>query len=403
MVEDNPNQIELEEMIAFSKKYNIYIYGYSTVEKMISKYLYFSQIKLHGFIKAEVEPCEKANEPFPIFNLAEAKDIPKKNKIGVIIASGEKSNQIISLLKLVGIKHFYFVSEWNKRTLQKKLLPRSVEDFYLEVNLADHCNLNCQCCDHFSPIASPTYLDYDQYVKDIKRIAQLTDGKIGLIKLQGGEPLINDRVLDYMKITREIFPNSQICLFTDGLLLPKWSSEQNNIWKVIKECEIEIRMTQYPIPLKLEDIVNAAKEYNIPVTFDPPMPGKEARLWIFSEIGALNYKGVKHSVKHPFDLQGNVEKFRWISCYQFNESIVLRDGKIYTCPMIPYSHYFNEYFKQDLKIEKDCYIDIYEADSFWEIAEFCTRRTSFCDYFAVNKRISRPWKQSEHNIEEWTL
>ena len=26
MVEDNPNQIELEEMIAFSKKYNIYIY-----------------------------------------------------------------------------------------------------------------------------------------------------------------------------------------------------------------------------------------------------------------------------------------------------------------------------------------------------------------------------------------
>ena len=88
------------------------------------------------------------------------------------------------------------------------------------------------------------------------------------MKLQGGEPLINDRVLDYMKITREIFPNSQICLFTDGLLLPKWSSEQNNIWKVIKECEIEIRMTQYPIPLKLEDIVNAAKEYNIPVTFD---------------------------------------------------------------------------------------------------------------------------------------
>lgn len=25
MVEDNPNQIELEEMIAFSKKYNIYM------------------------------------------------------------------------------------------------------------------------------------------------------------------------------------------------------------------------------------------------------------------------------------------------------------------------------------------------------------------------------------------
>ena len=87
--------------------------------------------------------------------------------------------------------------------------------------------------------------------------------------------------------------------------------------------EIEIRMTQYPIPLTMEKIVNVAKEYGVPVTFDPPEFKKGARLWIFSEIGALGYKGIKHSVKHPFDLTGNQEKFRWISCYQFNESIVL--------------------------------------------------------------------------------
>lgn len=30
MVEDNPNQIELEEMIAFSKKYNIYIWIFNS-------------------------------------------------------------------------------------------------------------------------------------------------------------------------------------------------------------------------------------------------------------------------------------------------------------------------------------------------------------------------------------
>lgn len=404
MVQDNPNQMELEEMVKFSKSYNTYIYGHSDVEKMISKYLFYSEIKIDGFIMAEVQQCEKVNEPFPILNLVEAKKIRKKHKVGVIIACEDSQyNQVVALLKLIGISHFYFVSEWNKRTIPKKMLPRRIEDFYLEVNLADHCNLNCQCCDHFSPIATPTFLNYNQYVKDIERIACLTDGKIGLMKLQGGEPLMNSQVLDYIKITRKTFPDSPICLFTDGLLLPKWGKSENNIWEVIRECEVEVRMTQYPISLNLQTIIEDASKYDVPVTFDPPTVGKGARLWIFSEIGALDYKGVKHSVKHPFDLNGCVDKFRWISCYQFNESIVLRDGKIYTCPMIPYSHYFNDYFKQNLKVTDDCYIDIYEATTFEEISEFCTRRTSFCNYCAVNKRYSRPWKQSTHELEEWTL
>lgn len=305
---------------------------------------------------------------------------------------------------MIGITHFFLISDWNRRTIPKKMLPRKIEDFFLEVNLADHCNLNCQCCDHFSPIAKPTFLNYEQYVKDINRIASLTNNKIGLMKLQGGEPLINDHVLDFMKVTREVFPDSQICLFTDGLLLPKWGKDDNNnIWKIVKEYEIEVRMTQYPISLNLDRIIEDATRFDVPVTFDPPTVGKGARLWIFSEIGALNYKGIKHSVKHPFDLKGNVEKFRYISCYQFNESIVLRDGKIYTCPMIPYAHYFNEYFDQNLVVTDDCYIDIYKADSFEEIADFCTQRTSFCNYCAINKRYSRPWKQSDHCLEEWTL
>jgi hypothetical protein len=306
---------------------------------------------------------------------------------------------------MIGIRNFYIVSEWNKRTFCKKMLPRALEDFYLEVNLADHCNLNCQCCDHFSPIAKPTFLDFDQYVKDIHRLAELTGNKMGLMKLQGGEPLLNDRVIDYMKVTRECFPDSHICLFTDGLLLIKWGeyTDERNIWKAVMDYEIEIRMTQYPIPLQLERITNQAKKYGVPITFDPPKFEKGGRLWVFSEIGALGYRGIKHSVKHPFDLQASQDKFRWISCYQFNESIVLRDGKIYTCPMIPYAHFFNEAFGQNLEVKEDCYIDIYKAESFWEIAEFCTHRTSFCDYCAVHKRSSRPWKQSEHSMEEWVL
>lgn len=409
MVEDNPRMIELEEMVSFCNRYKYtYIYDHQMPSMLLSKYFFMSQIKIDGFIMPIVRDCDRYNEPFPILTLSElgGHSSHAKRQTGILLlCNDEERNQIIALLKMIGYSNFYILSNWNIRTIQKKMMPRSINDFYLEVNLADHCNLNCQCCDHFSPIASKTFLDYDQYVKDLRRLAYLTDGKIGLMKLQGGEPLLNERLIDFMKVTREFFPDSHICLFTDGVLLPKWGNYQDerNIWKAVLKYEIEIRMTQYPISLVTEKIVTAAESFGVPVTFDPPEFKKGARLWIFSEIGALGYKGIKHSVKHPFDLNGNQEKYRWISCYQFNESIVLRDGKIYTCPMIPYAHYFNEYFDENLEVKEDAYIDIYQVQSFQEIAEFCTHRTSFCDYCAVHKRSSRPWKQSQHSVEEWSL
>ena len=87
----------------------------------------------------------------------------EKRNTGVIIATAnELYNQVIDTLHQIGIHHTYLVSDWNKWALVRKMAPRNVDEFYLEVNLADHCNLNCQCCDHFSPIAKKTFLDFEQ-------------------------------------------------------------------------------------------------------------------------------------------------------------------------------------------------------------------------------------------------
>lgn len=413
MVEDNPLMNELEELVDFCSRFKeIYIYGHSSTQMLISKYLHYAQIRIQGFIMPEVQTCDQAGEPFPIFNFLEMKKriggkiLGKANNTGVILSTDSgQYNQEMQLLQMIGIKNFYIMSEWNKRTIPYKMLPRSKENFWVEVNLADHCNLNCQCCDHFSPIAKPCFLDYAQYEKDLQRLAELTESKIGIIKLQGGEPLLNNSLIDFIKVTRKYFPDSLICIFTDGLLLSKWGKNppEKNIWQAVKDYEIEIRITDYPINLKIDEIKEQCKTYEISFTTEPPPFKKGSRVWYFSEIGALKYKGVKHSVKHPFDLSGNVEPFRFISCHQFNESIVLRDGKIYTCPMIPYVHYFNEYFGQNLNMtENDC-IDIYKAKSYEEIAEFCTHRMPFCSYCAVHKRFAQDWKQSEHSIDEWVL
>lgn len=404
MVEDNPIQSELEMLVTFCTKYpHIYIYRHTQSQILIAKYLHMASIRVEGYLCEGDSEQEYGDDTLPVLSIAQLKRKYKKNTVGILVstATSEEDN---NALQSVGLKNTFIFSEWNRRTIPYKMTPRSKENFWIEVNLADHCNLNCQCCDHFSPIAPPTWLDFDQYVKDLKRLSELTDNKIGLIKLQGGEPLLNDRLIDYMRVTREIFPNAFICLFTAGLLLKKWGNQpqEKNLWWAVKEYEIEVRWTHYPIKLKFDEIKKEVQDHGIEWWETPPPFEKGARVWFFSEIGALQYKGEKHSVKHPFWLEGGVAPYRWISCYQFNESIVLRDGKIYTCPMIPYAHFFNAYFNRELKVTDEDYIDIYKAKSYEEIAEFCTHRVPFCGYCAVHHRYSRPWKQSGHTIEEWT-
>lgn len=201
--------------------------------------------------------------------------------IRIIISQDEVlCSQIIKQFEETGIYNYFVISDYNKQALLQKMQPRTVERFDLEVSLADHCNLNCQCCDHFAPIAEKTFLDYEQYVKDINRISKLTGGYLGSITLLGGEPLLNERLIDCMSITRDCFPESAICIFTDGLLLRKRGlfDDDRNIWQAI-----------------------------------------------------------------------------------------------------------------------------YKVNSFEEITERLTHRTSFCNYCAVDKRYQRPWKQSDHSMEEWTL
>jgi MoaA/NifB/PqqE/SkfB family radical SAM enzyme len=390
MIQDNPICGQNKELVYFGKKYkNIFLFGTGETQYLIAKYLRFCDISPR-YVVEESEPVYRGD--MEVFTVEKAAKNFKLAGSGIIISASDADyTRIFSHLINAGFKNIFFISEWNKRTIPHKMRPRTNDLFWLEVNLADHCNLNCQMCDHFSPVAEKIFLDYDQYVKDIKRLADLTGNHIDMMKLQGGEPLLNNRCIDFIRVTREIFPRTRLWFFTDGLLLLNWEKHPSgNLWQVFKENNVEIQLTIYPINLNYEAVKLKAEEYGVSVS-------------CFAEVGDRAYTGVKHSVKHPFDLKAKQAPWQFISCYQFNESIVLRDGKIYTCPMIPYAHHLNKRFGTNLKVTDDDFIDIYKAKSYDEIAEFCTHRVPFCNYCAVALRSVHEWKQSAHNINEWIL
>jgi hypothetical protein len=77
---------------------------------------------------------------------------------------------------------------------------------------------------------------------------------------------------------------------------------------------------------------------------------------------------------------------------------------LYTCPVIPYSQYFNEAFEQNLHESEDDSIDIYAAKSYDELAEFAAKRVPFCAYCDVKNRThGHKWRQSSKTIDEYLV
>jgi MoaA/NifB/PqqE/SkfB family radical SAM enzyme len=327
-----------------------------------------------------------------------------REKVGIVITAYDyllniAYKQVIS----AGFSSIFFLNEYYKHYIPEKMQPRDPKNFFLEVSLSDHCNLNCQMCDHFSPIATENFLDFNIYLRDIIRLAELSKSSIEVIKLLGGEPLLHEDIPSFLVATRAIFPSSIILLYTNGLLLHEWETKKKtNLWQLCKLLSIRIMVTTYPINFDYKSIDIIAEKYG--VLYNRFVEESDN----FQNMNEILYNGtldkVKQSVHHPFALNKETFDYEFIDCYHFNKCITLREGKLYPCPIIPHSVYFSTFFNKDLIIAKDDSIDIYAVQNFSEISEFLSRNVPFCRYCSVSKRKGNfDFKTSQKKIEEWLL
>jgi organic radical activating enzyme len=268
---------------------------------------------------------------------------------------------------------------WLKRTPKITQKPKKYLRF--DVHLAEHCNLKCLGCEHYSPLAEEEYLDIDDFSKDCKRLSKLTNGIVSEICLLGGEPLLNPNVAAYTDIARSYFPKASIKIVTNGILLPK---QPLLFWQKCHANNIEVNVSIYPIKIDIEKITSLAEANNVLVTY--------------CNIEYLDW------VCRPMDLQGkqNITKVTKM-CYQLNQCIQLVNGKLFTCARIAYIRHFNKFFNQNLIVTNDDYIDIYKADSIEEILSFLNKPVPFCKYCNLKKTIiDMKWAPSKKNITEWT-
>lgn len=362
---------ELKQFISICRQYKeLYVYGEAFDQQILAKYLDECGLPFRGFITT-----------------ATIKNVEIHPDAGVFLGLPEKYyNDVLPILAEQGINNIITLNEYAKKCIVDKLAPRRPEDTIIEVNLADHCNLNCQMCDHFSQIAKAKFIDIVEFERDISRLAELTERHLGFLYLLGGEPLLNPQIASLCKVARAHLPDTSIQIFTNGLLLLDESMQE--FYAACREYDISIEVTHYPIRLNYDAIKEKARLENVKLNFFIYASDKEV-------------KGEKLSVKSPLNSADADEVWAVVECYQMNKCAVLRNGRLYMCPLSAYIHHFNGYFGKNFKIDSSDSLDIHQAEGFTVLSEFLSRPVPFCRYCQIGKRELFPWKPSNREINEY--
>ena len=260
--------------------------------------------------------------------------------------------------------------------------PKTMLSF--EVALAEHCNLNCVGCNHFSPLAPPSFIALKEFTRDFRQMADLFGERTQQVKLLGGEPLLNRDINKYLPVARECFPKAEIVIVTNGLLLPQMDP---SFWEACRENQIVISPTKYPVNFDYGAAEELAKSHNVKYRY---FAEKEVSRTF--EKYALDPQGLQ-------DCEGNYRM-----CFMANSCIHLLHGRLYTCPIAPTAHYMNDAFGTQIRESPQDSIDIYQASSAEEILEFLAKPIPFCRYCRRDLMIDDiPWRQSKRELSEWTV
>lgn len=244
---------------------------------------------------------------------------------------------------------------------------------YLEVDIADNCNLNCKACTHFcSLLTSKRMMSAVNFKNDLKELAKKVT--INKLRLLGGEPLLNCEIEAIIKHSREILPYSDIRICTNGLLLSKMPK---SFFQACITSNVLIEISKYPIsPELFLKGLEAIDENNAQL----------GQIYLCSKFELSLISTGNQDINSTF----NKCPRRYCK--------TLRDGKLYRCPTGVFVERYNKYFNQN--IPKDEGINIYNA-TVEDIRKYLNTPFETCRYCLVSNRKKINWEISKRDKNEW--
>lgn len=254
---------------------------------------------------------------------------------------------------------------------------------YVEIELSESCNLNCKGCFQFSNlIECKSFADINVFKNDLEKLKEFFWG-IGELRLLGGEPLLNPDFLLFVKTARKIFPDSDIRLVSNGLLIPKLRKEE---LVEIKNNNCTINITNYPPTQKqIDSIIGSLKEAGVSYTVSLPIK--------------VFFKGLLSEPSKSPDASFN-------NCI-FTHCHALRNGALAACSHQFYIGRLNAEFNLNYPAEGiNEIIDIYHTNfDGWEINRIFEQPHDFCRYCSSGM-VPFKWKsgaKSKAKAADWII
>ena len=286
------------------------------------------------------------------------------------------------------------IYELNGENMQKDEIVNTITHIlkprleYLETHIVDHCNLNCKACCHYCNITKPNFIKVDNFYRDMQELSQKFD--IGQIRLMGGEPLLHKEINQFLKISRECFPKSDIRLVTNGILLAKMPED---FWEILKLTNIKIDLTKYPIGgTSFSEALDAVGDHVF-------KHYRHENLGFYIQETAMGDIWVARNFQLTMDSRGVSNIDNVFKKCPYKRCINLIDGKLVHCPTAGYLHNYNSYFNKNLSAENG--IDIYKHSAN-EIMEYLLHPIETCKYCVFNDDvILQKWEVSKKEEDEW--
>lgn len=277
-------------------------------------------------------------------------------------------------MKKLQLNNYYFILKKYYYLIKDFLKGKSI--YSLEIHAANHCNLNCYGCSHYSPISEVNFPDLKKLEEDLKKISFLRTS-FKEIRILGGEPLLNPEILKILGLIRFYFPHQDVTILTNGILLDKMT---NQFWEVIKNLNILLTITIYPF-------INEEKILKI-------LERKKIKFSIFSNRNRPN-------TWRTFQLKPNSKHdiTKFIKCSE-NNNLQLYQGKLFSCPTVAYSEILNKRFSSQFNISKWDYLNLNKKLTRFKLFIFFLTPKPFCRHCNFPRKYIN-WQLSHKDKPEW--
>lgn len=291
------------------------------------------------------------------------------------------------------LKRFYnttiyrlsMLRRWGRRFYTNCRIP-----IKLDIHAAEHCNLNCLGCTHFSTLAEPEFCDLRLLEHSMQKLSRFSKS-FGILQILGGEPLLNPDLCEMMSIIRRYFNDQTLTLITNGLLLLSPEKLPVGFWEACRKYRVIIKLTRYPINFDYDAVEELCKreQVQLDVWVDRSEGGRGWHRFLLNEQGA----GVRAFKYGGF--------FKLMQCRSAN-CLQLVGDRIYPCSHVAYVHHLNKAFGTNFQQKKGDYVSVDKLRSSLQLRKKMLFATPFC-FYCGSGVPDTVWQVSKRDPSEWIV